>query len=128
MLLLMLTAFILYKSNKSSHTQFAKVLTISLAWRNPLRFHLPVTHYQHVGNFLRLRFPDLISQLFIAKILLGPDARLSQHLENLFTIRDLLVRHGKKHGLNRRQPDRKGAGMMLYKQPPEPFFNPPGHP
>jgi hypothetical protein len=82
---------------------------------------LAIPYHQHVGNLLQLRLPDLISNLFLAVVEIGPETGCPQPVANRCSIVEMAVGNGQKNGLNRRQPERERARVMLDQDGNEPF-------
>lgn len=57
-----------------------QILALAGTDGNGAVLHIPVAHYQHVGDLLHLGFPDLVAQLLAAAVVLGADARIHQLL------------------------------------------------
>jgi len=83
----------------------------SIAHRNGLAFHLTLSHNQHIGDFLQLGFPDLVSYLLIPEVRFhpdGPSLGLSKRFLDLKRIVVTLFADRNNERLNRGQPKRKG--------------------
>src|SRR3954467_1792855 len=77
--------------------------------------------HQHVGNLLELRLADLISNLFLAVVELGPQPRRRQPRPHRLGIGRVTV--GNRHDLHlhRREPQRERARVVLDQDGDEPL-------
>ena len=80
-----------------------------------------IAYDQHVGNLLKLRLTDLISNLLLALIDLRPESGLGEPLADGVGVRYMPVGNRQHDGLHRREPQRKRARIVLDEDRDEPL-------
>src|SRR3954470_6064143 len=77
--------------------------------------------HQHVGNLLELRLADLISNLFLAVVELGPQPRRGQPRPHCLGRGGVTVGNRDALALHRREPQRERARIVLDQDRDEPL-------
>src|SRR5262249_51980376 len=107
------------------------LLTAPVAERDRARGDVVVPGQQHVRHLLPLRVPDLLLHPVVTGVDLGPDASLAQPARDLLQVRHVRVGDRDPGHLDRRQPRRESAGIVLAQgpeEPPHPAGQAPGDP
>ena len=82
---------------------------------------LAVADDQHVGDLLQLRLADLISNLLLALVELGPQPGRRQRSPHRPRVVEVPVGNRQHDALHRRQPQRERAGVVLDQERDEPL-------
>ena len=82
---------------------------------------LPIADDQHVGHLLQLGLPDLISNLFLPLVEVGPQPGPPELVADRGGVGQVAVGNRQHHRLNRRQPQRKRPGVVLDQDGDEPL-------
>src|SRR5688500_16205820 len=82
---------------------------------------LAIAYHQHVGNLLKLRLTDLISNLLLALVDLRPQTRFREPLAHACGVRYVSVGNRQHDRLHRREPQRERPGVVLDEDRDEPL-------
>ncbi|CAN3964746.1 DNA repair protein RadC, partial [Dysosmobacter welbionis] len=119
---------LLQPGGKIRHGHGAQILTGPQADGDGLVFHIPVAHYQHIGDLLQGGLPDLLADLLVAAVHLHPEAGGIQLLCDLIGVFQGAVCNGQDLHLHRVQPHRERAGKVLGDDADEPLHAAQNHP
>ena len=91
----------------------AQVLSGAVPDRDSAILHVPVSHHQHIGDFLHGGLADLLADLLIAAVHLYPEAPGIQRLLQFLGIAGGPVCNGQYLDLHRGEPCRESSREML---------------
>src|SRR5688572_2542615 len=80
-----------------------------------------IAYDEHVGNLLKLRLTDLISNLLLALVDLHPESRSEEPRSGAVGVRYMPVGDRQHNRLHRREPQRKRTGIVLNEDRDEPL-------